>query len=196
MLRIAAVLLVCGSVFAAAPSVASAGDLNSRGFGDKQGQGKGDRSTAKCRGGDKSPAELGAAATNAATLCEINRVRAAHNVRTLRLDTRLSKAAMAHTKDMVENRYFAHDSRDGSRFSSRIKKTGWMRNRSSWSVGENLGWATGTLATPAAMVDAWMHSPGHRKNMLDPKFRVLGVGVAYVTPDGRDGATYSTEYGS
>jgi uncharacterized protein YkwD len=63
-------------------------------------------------------------------------------------------------------------------------------------VGENLAWATGTDATPRQLVVAWMASPGHRRNVLEPTFRDVGIGVAAGTPAaGPDGVTVTTEFG-
>ena len=55
---------------------------------------------------------------------------------------------------MVAKRYFAHDSKSGATFLTRIKRTGWTRSRRSWTVGENIGYGTGSYATPRAMVRA------------------------------------------
>jgi len=133
----------------------------------------------------------------ASTLCLINVERSARDLRPLRLDRRLSTAARRHSRDMVAKQYFAHDSRSGARFSARIARTGWMSGRGAWSVGENLGWGSGTLATPRAVVAAWMKSTGHRRNILSAKFRVIGIGIALRTPMGNAaGATYTTDFGS
>ena len=56
-----------------------------------------------------------------------------------------------------------------------------MRNRGR-ACAENI--AAGQ-DSPAAVVDSWMHSDGHRKNILNPSYRELGVGYAYA-----DGSTY------
>jgi uncharacterized protein YkwD len=57
----------------------------------------------------------------------------------------------------------------------------------------------GDAATPATIVRAWMHSPGHRANILNRRFREIGIGVASGAPvrDGaaKSGATYATEFG-
>ena len=137
-----------------------------------------------------------AASARAGTLCLINAERSAHGLRALGLDSRLSTAARRHSRDMVANRYFAHDSQGGARFSARIARTGWMNGRGAWSVGENLGWGSGALATPASIVAAWMRSADHRANILSARFRVIGIGVAGGTPRGGAGATYTTDFGS
>ena len=69
-----------------------------------------------------------------------------------------------------------------------------------YDLGENLGWGSGSMATPAEMVDAWMHSEGHRSNILYPRYREIGIGVTLGAPQelqpGETGAaTYTTEFG-
>src|SRR5215217_6181675 len=57
---------------------------------------------------------------------------------------------------------------------------------------------TGTLATPGAIMTAWMNSPGHRENILMPDYREIGIGVVVGNPAAPDGlgATYATEFGA
>jgi Cysteine-rich secretory protein family len=64
-------------------------------------------------------------------------------------------------------------------------------------LGENLAWGTGALATPGSIMQAWMNSPGHRENVLNPDYREVGVGVVAGNPAAADGlgATYATEFG-
>jgi len=137
-----------------------------------------------------------AAAPCPTTLCHINAQRTAHDLRPLQLDPRLERAARRHSQDMVDNRYFAHDSRSGARFSARIARTGWMNGRARWSVGENIAWGTGKQAAPRAIVASWMRSAAHRKNILSSRFRVIGVGIVRGAPVGGGGATYTTDFGS
>jgi uncharacterized protein YkwD len=49
-------------------------------------------------------------------------------------------------------------------------------------LAENLATGGGYLATPARIVAAWMHSPAHRANILDPGLRATGIGVATGMP--------------
>lgn len=150
-----------------------------------------------CTAGRGLPAQLGDTALDSTTLCLINRERAAHGLRRLRLDSRLNRAARRHSRDMVAHHYFAHDSRRGAGFRARIARSGWMKGRSRWSVGENLARGTGTHATPRAIVNAWMRSAGHRHNILQPRFRVIGIGIHLGVPvGGRAGATYTTDFGT
>lgn len=132
-----------------------------------------------------------------ATLCLLNRVRSRHGVPPLRLNRKLSHAARKHSRDMVRRRYFAHNSLDGRSAFDRMRATRYVPRNASWVLGENLGWGSGSLAEPMSLVRAWMRSPGHRRNILDRRFRDIGIGIVPSAPVGhyRDGATYTTDFG-
>jgi uncharacterized protein YkwD len=168
--RLTVVLSCCVSILAAAAPAASA--------------------ATPCAGAASTLEQLGAAAARRATLCALNRERTARGLRALRLDARLTRAAQGHSSDMVAKRYFAHGD-----FGGRIRHSGWTRHRRSWTIGENLGYGTTGAATPASIVSAWMHSAGHRANILEGRFHFIGIGIASGTPDGQGGATYSTDFG-
>jgi uncharacterized protein YkwD len=105
----------------------------------------------------------------------VNVERAREGCPAVSADSRLAAAAQAHSADMAANDYFSHTGRNGSTLGSRVTAAGYR-----WSsVGENI--AKGQ-PTPAAVMDAWMNSSGHRANILNCGFRNLGVGLAY---DGR-----------
>jgi hypothetical protein len=70
------------------------------------------------------------------------------------------------------------------------------RQRPIWSLGEDLAWGSGGLASPEAVVQAWMDSPPHRHIMLDRHLRVVGIGIVRGTPSGADGATFTADFGS
>jgi uncharacterized protein YkwD len=129
------------------------------------------------------------------TLAELNRARATHHAPRLHADRRLARAAIRHSRDMVAHRYFAHASRSGRSPAGRVERTGWMRRRLRWAVGEDLAWRAGR-PTPRAIVRAWMHSPPHRRILLDPAYRVVGIGVARGTPVGSPGVTVTADFGS
>lgn len=86
----------------------------------------------------------------------------------LSADTRLAAAAQGHAEDMSSQGYFDHVSRDGRRFDDRIGAQGHPS-----PGGENI--ARGQ-ETAAEVVQGWMNSPGHRRNILDCDFAGIGVG--------------------
>lgn len=131
------------------------------------------------------------AAFRNATLCLLNRERTAHGRRPLRMNGRLSRAALRHSRSMVARRFFAHGS-----FVSRIRRAGYMRGARRWRVGENIAWGSGDRASPQAIVRAWMASPGHRRNILSG-YREIGIGIQAGAPIGgaSDAATYTTDFG-
>lgn len=133
----------------------------------------------------------------ASTLCLMNAQRVAYGLRPLRAQSRLALAAASFANEMVSGKFFAHQSPKGSTPLSRIKATRYMRKTISWMVGENIAWGTGSLATPRATVQAWMHSPPHRRNLLDPMYTEVGIGIANGAPTaldaGEQGSTYVTD---
>lgn len=130
-----------------------------------------------------------------ATLCLLNRVRARHGLRPFHLNPKLSRAARRHSRDMVRHRYFAHNSLNGRSPFDRMRATHYVPHNASWWLGENIGWGSGSLAQPASLVRAWMHSPPHRANILSGHFRDIGIGIVPGAPVGGGGATYTTDFG-
>ena len=133
-----------------------------------------------------------------AVRCLVNAERATRGLKTLRRDRDLARAARRHAADMTERRYFSHVSPGGSDLKDRLRRADYGKPGAGWSAGENLGWGTGDRATPAAMVDAWLASEGHKRNMLGRRFREVGVGVARGAPQpsgGLPGATYTLVLG-
>ncbi len=136
----------------------------------------------------------------AATLCLVNRERAVRGERPLRANRRLARAAQAHARSMAVNDYFEHISPSGLTPLARMRAVGYISSsRVGYEVGENIAWATLSLATPRAIVAAWMRSPGHRANILDRRYRETGVGVSPHPPaslaHGQPGALYTQDFG-
>ncbi|MET9724122.1 CAP domain-containing protein [Streptomyces zaomyceticus] len=101
----------------------------------------------------------------------VNVERAAAGCKALTVDADLTEAAQDYTDDMAATGNFSHTGTDGSQPQDRIEATGYTWSRS----GENI--AKGQ-ADAAAVMDAWMHSPGHRANILNCGFTEIGVGVS------------------
>jgi len=132
-----------------------------------------------------------------ASVCLINNRRTRRGLPRLRINNRLTKAAMWHTHDMVRRSYFGHLSRRGRDVVDRLRGARYLGGRFSWAVAENLAWGSGNLGTPRQIVRAWMRSPGHRRNILDRRYREIGIGVIARGPVHTDltAATYTTTFG-
>jgi uncharacterized protein YkwD len=150
---------------------------------------------AACPGAADVPAAATLKEARAATLCLINRERTRRGLGLVHSQTRLRAAATRHSTNMVRNHFFDHSSPTGSTAATRARAAGYLRGVSSFQLGENIGAGESVLATPSAMVDAWMHSTGHRFNILHRSFRDIGIGIVTGTPLGGSGATYTTDFG-
>jgi uncharacterized protein YkwD len=129
--------------------------------------------------------------------CLHDQIRTQNGLGTLADNSALDAAAAAHSDDMIARGYFDHDTPDGGTFDQRILSAGYARPGDGWSLGENLIWADGDLATPAALMNSWMNSEGHRENILNGTYRELGLAVRLGTPTGKaDGVTVSAEFGA
>lgn len=104
-----------------------------------------------------------------------NEQRAKAGCDALRRDAKLAQAARAHSKDMAKNKYFSHTGLDKSSPGARIQRTGYNSN-AGWA--ENIAYG---YPTPEAVMDGWMDSKDHKRNILDCNLKALGVGVAKAT---------------
>jgi uncharacterized protein YkwD len=121
---------------------------------------------------------------NEASLLKVmNRVRGSHGLRQLRVDSRLERAARAHSSKMLQTQTLFHGD-----FVHRIRRVGVHAPR----IGENLAWGTGALARARAVVKLWLASPEHRANLLYPGYRTVGVGVVHGSFEGTAGASLIT----
>jgi uncharacterized protein YkwD len=135
-----------------------------------------------------------------AVLCLHNAERARHGLSRLRENSRLRSAASRHSARMVGNHFFDHTTPAGLTMAARIRGTGYTSGARAWSIGENIAWASGRLATAAQIHRTWMHSPGHRANILQRSFREIGIGIETGVPvqlsAAQAGATYTADFGA
>jgi uncharacterized protein YkwD len=148
-----------------------------------------------CSAANASASQASKRALVRATLCVLNAQRARHNLRPLRLNHKLSRAAQRHSRAMARKRFFSHTSLSGASFVDRIRSTGYLSGARSWTVGENIAYGSGGRSSPRSIGSAWMNSPPHRANILSGSFRSIGIGVASGTPVGSGGGTYTTDFG-
>jgi uncharacterized protein YkwD len=107
-------------------------------------------------------------------LRELNAARTRRGLRPLVLSRPLTAAADYHTRDMGARGYFSHTSKDGTSFLKRIRRFYQPAGYTSWYAGENILWGAGTVDAKTA-VRLWMGSRGHRRNILAPGWREVGI---------------------
>jgi uncharacterized protein YkwD len=106
--------------------------------------------------------------SSGALLSATNRDREQNNTADLTVNTELSQAAQSKALDMVAGNYWSHDTPDGATPWSFIEKSGYSYSK----AGENLAYGFSDATTA---MNAWMHSPEHRKNLLDPGYSEVGL---------------------
>lgn len=109
-------------------------------------------------------------------LVRINHERARAGLMALAPSPVLDGAAQRHACDNAAHNRMSHTGSDGSQFGERIRRAGYSYRRANENVA--LG-----FSDAAAVVSAWMRSPGHRQNVLDRGTQEIGLAVAR----GRDG---------
>jgi uncharacterized protein YkwD len=117
----------------------------------------------------------------------LNKTRKSHGLKELCVHPALQKAARAHSKDMIRRDYFAHGN-----VGARLQSYGYPGS----TYAENIGEGSGARGRPSAVFERWMKSPIHKSNILDKRFREVGVGVADGNYQGIRGYTvYAVDFG-
>lgn len=109
-------------------------------------------------------------------LSGINSVRAKAGCGPLKLNRQLMATAESHARAMAEDDFFGHRDKSGKGFPARVRAQGYPLSL----AAENI--AAGQK-TPEKAVEAWIGSPGHRKNILNCKFRETGIAMVYQPDD-------------
>ncbi len=106
----------------------------------------------------------------------------------------LQRAARSHSKDMIERDYFSHDTKGRNEGAcERVRRFGYGYSR----CGENIAWGSGGMGEPDSIMRRWMDSSGHRGNILDGKYREVGIGTYTGTFNGTQNATmYTADFGT
>ena len=133
-----------------------------------------------CRASTRVPMPDALAQARGATLCLLNRERAAHGLPALAIDPRLTQAAQLHADDMGRRDFYDHRNPDGAAPSARVYAQGLPADGT--TVAENIHWGTGWLGTPREIMRDWMNSPGHRRNILRAEVTHVGVGIGFDAP--------------
>ncbi len=126
--------------------------------------------------------------------CMTNFARARAGLGPLRSPRSLADAAAGKAGDILGCDEFSHEA-CGREFTYWMQRAGYL-DASCWRAGENIAWGTGRLGTVRSIFDAWMHSPGHRDNILGG-YSHIGISLEVGTLDGYDGAAvWVQEFGS
>ena len=127
------------------------------------------------------------------TLVLHNETRADHGLEPLCINPVLTRAARSHSREMVEKDYFSHYSDDGEGVGARLRRFGY-----DWSVcGENLAGGYSNPGEPDSVFELWTKSTHHRANILDGRFRQVGVGTYTGIYKGIEEYTmYAVDFGS
>ena len=99
----------------------------------------------------------------------VNEIRVSNGLKPLTANWELSRIARYKSEDMSDNRYFSHTSPTYGTPFQMIRAFGLSYR----AAGENIAYGYGT---PAAVVNGWMNSSGHRANILNASYTQIGVG--------------------
>jgi uncharacterized protein YkwD len=119
----------------------------------------------------------------------VNAARREKRLRPLVLEPRLAVAAQRHAEAMRDRGFYSHDTPEGLTARDRILAAGYPAR----VVGENI--AEGQF-TVAEVMNGWLNSPAHRRNILEPSFTQLGVGLAIGRFDARYRLVWVQDFGA
>lgn len=134
-----------------------------------------------------NPSQFDARLLNAAVFYETNRQRVLNNRTPFRYDYALEVCAHNHTYDMVTQDFFSHTSTVVGKktLSDRMRQVGYTNVACAENILYRTIGSTDTYSDCARkIVDQWMHSDGHHKNILNPTYTHLGTGTAIYLKDG------------
>ncbi len=119
-----------------------------------------------------------------------NRKRAQKGMPRLCVHSALKRAAEAHSKDMIRRDYFSHVTKGTNRGPcERIRRRGYRYRYCAENIGAH-------YPTPERMFEAWMKSTGHRRNILNARYREVGIGVYTGEYNGNRTTMYTVDFGT
>jgi uncharacterized protein YkwD len=126
-----------------------------------------------------------------------NKARTQRGLKALCVHPKLTSAARAHSKEMLDKDYASHNSFNGETVKQRLGRFGYTFDGYSYYwYGENIAWGCGSYGATDNIFNWWMHSSGHRSNILKGKFREVGIGVLKGTYKSCNEATmYTVDFG-
>lgn len=119
-----------------------------------------------------------------------NEFRTKNGVAALATNTILTTAAKGHSEDMAQRNYFSHSTPEGLSVGDRIAKVAPNASLSTW--GENISAGYSSIFSSHTGL---INSLGHRDNLLNPGYTVIGYGVGY-SSESKNGVYYTTKFGN
>jgi uncharacterized protein YkwD len=113
-----------------------------------------------------------------AMVCYHRYARRRARVRDLQTSIRLFRSAALKARWITVCGRFTHTP-CGHSLATAFSDVGYTRG--AWSIGENLGWGSGSLASVREMFNAWLRSPEHRQNIVRGWWRELGLARIHLT---------------
>jgi hypothetical protein len=113
-------------------------------------------------------------------LASANNDRIANGLRPVQVDAQLTRAAVVHARQMAAHRSISHQFPGEAELADRVAATGSRFSLVTENVAES--------GNAGRIHDLWMHSSGHRANILDPQVDSIGIAVIY-----REGQFYAVE---
>ena len=148
-----------------------------------------DVSTATVRGGTGGNVSLSADEKRMLDLH--NKTRAEHGLPKFCVHPALQRAARAHSKEMIDKDYFKHNSASGQKFWDGLESFGYNW----WTAGENILYDPGSQDSVESLFKVWMKSSDHRANILDKRFREIGVGASTGSYKGGRATMWTVDFG-
>ncbi len=129
-----------------------------------------------------APQSANAATTSekiaAAVLKQLNKDRAGHHLKALKMNTKLVKSAHAHNLAMATAKQLSHQLNGEPGLATRITKVGYRYSSAGENIGENTDHSVdGALALESLMYNEKPPNDGHRKNILNKQFTHVGIDV-------------------
>lgn len=144
---------------------------------------------AACPHANAHPHETSLANLRTAMRCLVNKKRAKHDLHKLKDDTHLARAAKRHTNVMLRKDCFKHKCPGEPGLRKRMKRSGYLKGAKAYYYAEDLGFDH----TPRRMIRRLMNDPYNRGNILNGKFKDIGVGAGWGAPKkSRDDSKFET----
>ena len=151
----------------------------------------------KCKWAHAGPRHVSRKHARHAVVCQINKKRQRHGLKSVDSKHALRKAGKRHSRYMQRHNCFAHQCPGEKDLVARIHDTSYLPCNCYWRVDETIAWAAKGRGTPSAIVRAWMHSPPHRHVLLEGRLKNVGIGLIWGSPSnpGAKAATYTADFG-